>query len=296
MIAADAGRNNDWIVLLRPSQWIKNGFVLAALVFSLRLLQTGPLLRSLLAFVVFCAASSAAYVLNDIVDAERDRCHPEKVLRPLASGRLDTSAAGAMAALLALLALVAAGCLGWRFLLCVVAFLALQTLYTARLKHVAVLDATAIAGGFVLRTEAGVIAAGAHMSKWLFLTTFLLAMFLALAKRRHELLLLGVDAGSHRRVLEQYRTTPLDALMVVLAVAVAGVYLQYTLAAEVAVRLGTTRLYLTVPFVVFGVFRYLFLIYAREQGGDPTRTLLGDRALQVAVALWAVTVIVLLYG
>ncbi len=286
----------DWIELLRPSQWVKNGFVLAALVFSLKLLQPAPLLRSLLALVVFCAASSAAYVVNDVVDAERDRSHPEKIRRPLASGRVKPAAAWAVAVSLTVFALLGATALGTPFVACVAAFLALQLLYTTRIKHVVVLDATAIAGGFVLRTEAGVLAAGAHMSPWLFLMTFLLALLLALAKRRHELLLLGVDARLHRGVLEDYRATPLDPLIVSLAAAVIGVYIQYTLSADVAARLGTDRLCLTVPFVVLGIFRYLFLIYGREQGGNPTGTLLGDRPLQITVALWAVAVVALLYG
>ena len=294
--AGTESRIDDWVLLLRPTQWVKNGFVLAALVFSLRLLQPQPLLRSLLAFVVFCAASSAGYILNDVADAQRDRLHPEKSGRPVASARIAPHAAAKAAALLAAAALAGGAVLGPRFCACVVAFLALQALYTTRLKHLVVLDAIAIAGGFVLRTEAGVVAAGARMSKWLFLTTFLLALFLALAKRRHELLLLGADAGAHRGVLEQYRTTPLDPLIVLLAGGVVGVYIQYTLAAKVAARLGTGHLYLTVPFVVFGVFRYLLLIYGREQGGNPTGILFGDRPLQIAVALWAVTVISLLYG
>ncbi|MBI5505739.1 MAG: decaprenyl-phosphate phosphoribosyltransferase [Deltaproteobacteria bacterium] len=286
----------DWIALLRPSQWVKNAVVLAALVFSLRLLQPEPLLRSLVALVVFCAASSAAYIVNDVVDAERDRCHPQKLGRPVASGRIGAGAACVAAALLGVSALAVAGALGPSFAACVAGFLALQALYTTRLKHVVVLDAVAIAGGFVLRTEAGVVAAGAQMSRWLFLTSFLLALLLVLAKRRHELMLLGSEAAAHRDVLESYRTTPLDLLIGLLAAAVAGVYIQYTLATDVALRFGTTRLWLTAPFVVFGVFRYLFLIYGREQGGDPTGTLLADRPLQVTVALWAAVVIALLYG
>jgi len=295
-VTAAARALGDWIALLRPSQWVKNGFVMAAVVFSLRLLQPEPLLRSLVALVVFCAASSAAYILNDVVDAERDRCHPEKIRRPVAAGRIQPAAACVAAAALTVFALGAGAALGWHLVACVVAFLALQGLYSTRFKQVVVLDVTAIAGGFVLRTEAGVVAAGAHMSRWLFLTTFLLALLLALAKRRHELLLLGERARSHRGVLEQYRTIPLDLLIVALAAGVAGVYIQYTLSADVAARLGTSRLYLTSPFVVFGVFRYLFLIYGCEQGGDPTGALLGDRPLQVAVALWAAAVIALLYG
>lgn len=282
--------------LLRPTQWIKNGFVLAAVVFSLRLEEPAPLLRSLAAFALFCAASSGAYVLNDIADAERDRVHPDKRARPVASGRVPVSRAKVLAAALAGGAVAGSAALGTPMLVCVAAFLALQVAYTLRLKHLAVLDASAIAAAFVLRTVAGVVASGARMSGWLLSVTFSVALFLALAKRRQELLSLGADADAHRPVLGQYRAMPLDAMIVALAAGVVGLYTQYTLRPDVAERLGTDSLYWSVPFVVFGVFRYLFLIYGRERGGNPTDDLLGDPPLLVAVAAWAATVVVLIYG
>jgi 4-hydroxybenzoate polyprenyltransferase len=287
---------HDLWTTLRPAQWIKNGFVLAALVFSLHLDDADAVARTLLGFVVFCLASSSAYVWNDIADKSRDGHHEEKRSRPIPAGRIPLSTATALAIALASAALAGAAVIGLSMVMCVSAFLALQAAYTMALKHIPVVDVMSIAAGFVLRTAAGVVTAGAHMSAWLFLATFLLAIFLALAKRRSELQLLGLHAADHRPALALYRQVPLDALLALSALLVVALYTQYTLSADVARRLGTGRLYLTVPFVVCGVFRYLFLIYGRDQGGNPTEALLGDAPLLVAVTLWAATVIVLIYS
>lgn len=281
---------------LRPVQWVKNGFVLTALVFSLHLTDAGAVLRSLAAFVVFCLASSAAYVWNDLLDAARDVVHADKRSRPIAAGRVSPTAATRLAAVLAATALAGAAALGPAMLGCLVAFLGLQAAYSLSLKHVPVVDAVSIATGFVLRTAAGVVAAGARMSAWLFLSTFLLALLLALAKRRAEIAALGEDAARHRPALEAYRRVPLDPAIAALALLVVALYTQYTLDDDVAARLGTGQLYLTVPFVVCGVFRYLFLIYGRDEGGNPTESLLGDRPLLATVGLWAVSVVVLIYS
>lgn len=280
---------------LRPAQWVKNGFVLAALVFSLHLTDPAAVARTVAAFALFCAASSAAYLGNDVLDAERDARHAAKRDRPVASGRLPRGVALAVSALLAATALGGAALLGLPLFGCVAAFLGLQAAYSTALKHVPVVDAVTIATGFVLRTAAGVVAAGARMSAWLFLATFLLALFLALAKRRHELAALGEAAASHRPALAAYRIVPLDPLIVAVALSVVALYTQYALDDEVARRLGTDRLYLTVPFVVLGVFRYLFLVYGRDRGGNPTEALLDDRPLLAAVLLWGAAVVALIY-
>jgi 4-hydroxybenzoate polyprenyltransferase len=287
---------NPWLRLLRPEQWVKNIFVLAALVFSMRFLDPSSFVRAWIAFAVFCLASSACYLLNDIVDADRDRRHPEKADRPIASGEVAPGAAALAAALLALAAISGAFALHRGVGLSVFAYLVLQTGYSFAFKRVVGLDAVVIAFGFVLRTVAGVFAVGAEMSRWLFLATFTLALFLALAKRRHELVLLGDEALDHRDVLGRYADLPLDGLLVAVAAAVAGVYAQYTLRPEVGERLGTDSLYLTVPFVVLGLFRYLYLVYRRDLTGNPTTALLIDRPLQASVALWAATVLYLLYA
>jgi hypothetical protein len=281
---------------LRPQQWVKNGFVLAALVFSLHLTDAQAVARSLAAFVVFCLASSSAYVWNDVLDAARDALHDSKRDRPVAAGRLSRQTAVRLSGGLALAALLGAAALGAAMALCVTAFLALQAAYSTFLKHIPVVDVVSIASGFVLRTLAGVVAAGARMSLWLFLATFLLALFLALAKRRSELVTLGVRAQAHRPALDLYRRVPLDPVIVALGLAVVALYTRYTLSAEVARRLGTEHLVVTVPFVVGGVFRYLFLIYGRDRGGNPTEALLGDKPLLAAVAFWAAAVVVLIYS
>jgi 4-hydroxybenzoate polyprenyltransferase len=286
----------DLWAALRPSHWIKNGFVLAALVFSLHLDDAPAVARTMVGFVVFCLASSSAYVWNDLFDIGRDGHHIDKKERPIPAGRITPATATALAVALASAALAGAGALGLEMLMCMTSFLALQASYTLLLKHIPVVDVVAIAAGFLLRTVAGVITAGAHMSAWLFLATFLLAIFLALAKRRTELNLLGANAAAHRPALDLYRRVPLDALLVSSAILVLMLYTQYTLSEDVARRLGTERLYLTVPFVVCGVFRYLFLVYGRDQGGNPTEALLGDAPLIVAVALWAATVVILIYS
>jgi decaprenyl-phosphate phosphoribosyltransferase len=281
---------------LRPVQWVKNGFVFTALIFSLHLTDAAAVVRTFAAFAIFCLASSSAYVWNDVLDAARDAVHGDKRDRPVAAGRISRRDAIVLSAVLAAAALAGAAVLGPAMLGCVAAFLGLQAAYSTALKHVPVVDAVSIATGFVLRTVAGVIAAGARMSAWLFLATFLLALFLALAKRRAEIAALGDEAARHRPALEMYRRVPLDPVIAALAVLVVALYTQYTLTADVAERLGTEHLYATVPFVVCGVFRYLFLIYGRDQGGNPTEALLGDRPLLATVALWATVAIVLIYA
>ncbi|RMD84739.1 MAG: decaprenyl-phosphate phosphoribosyltransferase [Candidatus Dadabacteria bacterium] len=285
----------DWLALVRPVQWVKNGFVLAPLVFSRRLLEPEAGFAALVAFAAFCLASSAAYVANDIADRDRDRRHPLKRDRPLAAGRVDTWRAARLAAVLGAGAFALAAWLGWRFSAVVAAFVALQMLYSAVLKEVVVADVAAIATGFVLRAAGGVVAVGARMSGWLLLCTFLLAAVMALGKRRHEALLIGDDAHRHREVLGRYTVALLDRMIAAAAAATLVAYGLYAWSPAVARKLGTERLYLTFPFVVFGLFRYLFLVYRRDAGGSPTDVLLGDAPLQAAIALWLGAVFFLLY-
>jgi len=285
----------DYLALLRPAQWIKNGFVLAPLVFSHRLFQAAPVASAGLAFIAFCSASSAAYVLNDLIDRVRDREHPLKCLRPIAAGRVGEKQAVALALAAATLALALGWCVGTRFLLVLVSFLLVQILYSTGLKSLVVADVAAIAVLFVLRAAGGVVAVGARMSGWLFLCTFLLAMFLGLGKRRHELALLKSDAGDHREVLGRYSVALLDGMIAVAAATTIGAYTIYAFWPSVEAKLGTEYLFVTVPFVAFGVVRYLFLIYRRDEGGSPTDLLLGDLPLQLGIAGWIVTVFFLLY-
>lgn len=285
----------DWFALLRPAQWIKNAFVLAPLVFSHRFFKPAPLASATVAFAAFCLASSASYVVNDVLDRERDREHPLKCSRPIAAGRIQPQTATAVAVLVAFVALTLGWIVGARFLGLLVFFLIVQILYSTALKYMVVGDVASIALLFVLRAAGGVVAVEARMSPWLFLCTFLLAMFLGLGKRRHELVLLKDDAGGHREVLGRYSVALLDRMIAGVAGTTIVAYAIYSLWPSVEAKLGTERLYLTVPFVAFGVLRYLFLIYRREEGGSPTDLLLGDVPLQLGIAGWIVTVFLLLY-
>jgi 4-hydroxybenzoate polyprenyltransferase len=281
-------------VSLRPHQWLKNLVVLAALVFSKHLFDVDALARAFLAFAVFCALAGAVYLTNDLVDLERDRLHPAKRTRPLASGALAPGAARAAALALLAAALAASLLLGPGFLLCAAGYLALGLLYSHALKHVVILDVLAVATGFVLRAVAGAVAIAVHFSPWLLVCTILLALFLALAKRRHELVTLA-DAAAHRQILAEYTPYLLDQMIGVVTASCLTAYAFYTLAPETVEKYRTERLALTIPFVIYGIFRYLYLVHRRDQGGSPTDVLLTDRPLLVAVALCAVAMVVIVY-
>ena len=293
--STEVTRSADLVALLRPAQWSKNAFVLAPLVFSQQLVDPQRLGAALWAFVVFCLASSSAYVLNDILDRERDGRHPLKSVRPLAAGRLGWRVAAWLSIGLGAMAVAAGAALGGSFLAVLGAFLLLQVFYSLLLKDVVVVDALAIATGFLLRAAAGVVAVEARMSAWLFLCTFLLALFLAFAKRRHEIAVLGAEATEHRGVLGRYTVGLLDQAITVMATTTVIAYIVYCMWPAVAEKLGTDHMYATVPFVVFGVFRYLFLVYGRAEGGNPASVLLADVPLQMGVASWLTVVLFLLY-
>jgi 4-hydroxybenzoate polyprenyltransferase len=286
---------NDVIALLRPLQWVKNAVVAAPLVFSQRFFFFDDLVAAVLATAAFCLGSSATYALNDVIDRDRDRYHPLKSDRPVASGRVSPRAGAVLSSGLLLAGLALAMLAGPEVAAVLAAFVLLQISYSTVLKHVVVVDVCALAAGFVLRAVAGVLAVNALLSPWLFVCTFLLALFLAVGKRRHELVLLGGEAGDHREVLGSYTPRLLDGLVTMISIATVGAYTLYTLSPAVREKLGEDRLYLTVPFVVFGVFRYLFLVYRREEGGNPTAVLLGDLPLQAGIAAWIGAVFLLLY-
>jgi 4-hydroxybenzoate polyprenyltransferase len=281
-------------VALRPHQWLKNLVVFAALVFSKHLFDVPALAQAALAFAVFCALAGAVYLVNDLADLERDRLHPAKRTRPIASGELRPSVARAAAALLSLAALLASVALGPRFLLCALAYPALGFAYSLGLKHVVILDVLAVALGFVLRAVAGAVAIGVHFSPWLLVCTILLALFLVLAKRRHELVSLD-DAVGHRQILAEYSPYLLDQMIGVVTASCLTAYAFYTLAPDTVEKYRTERLALTIPFVIYGIFRYLYLVHRRDQGGSPGDVLLTDRPLLVAVALWAAAMVLIVY-
>jgi 4-hydroxybenzoate polyprenyltransferase len=288
-------RASALFALVRPRQWLKNGLVLAALVFSHRLFIARDATLAALGFVAFCALSSLAYVLNDITDREADRLNPEKRDRPLACGDLSVTQAVLFAVALALVSFILSLALGRVFLAIAVLYIALQFAYSLWAKQFVVIDVVAVAIGFVLRAFAGGAAIDAEVSPWLAFITFVLALLLVLGRRRHELVALGDGAAVHRDALSQYSIRLIDQMIAIVAGATLVSYMIYTASAEVEAKLGTRHLYLTVPFVAFGILRYLYLIDERNEGGDPAQLLTRDIPLLLAVILWIAADILLLY-
>lgn len=283
------------IKTMRPHQWTKNAFVLAALVFSQHLLDLPYLTRALVAFAAFCLLSSSVYIFNDIKDRDQDRVHPRKRSRPIASGELSAGTAGAAGLGLLFAGLGLSFTLGVPFILVAASYLFLQAGYIYHLKRVVLLDVIIISLGFVIRAIAGAVAISVFISPWLILCTFLIALFLALAKRRHELILLDEAAASHRSNLADYTVPLLDQLISIVTAATIISYSIYTLSPGVTEKFGNRYMILTLPFVLYGIFRYLYLIYVREEGGSPTRVLLADLPLLVSAILWGMTAVGIIY-
>jgi decaprenyl-phosphate phosphoribosyltransferase len=283
------------LALARPHQWIKNGLVLAALVFSQRLFVAHDAALAAAALVAFCFLSSFAYAINDLQDRQADRLNPEKRNRPLASGELAAGEGVAFACVLGAVALGLSIALGGAFVGVAALYIALQFAYSLWAKRFVVLDVIAVAIGFVLRAFAGGVAIEVEISPWLVFITFVLALLIALARRRHELIALGDAATAHRGALSNYSVRLIDQMISIVAGATLVSYMIYTASAEVEAKLHTRYLYLTVPFVAFGILRYLYLIDEHNEGGDPARLLLRDRPLLGAVMLWIAADIVLLY-
>jgi 4-hydroxybenzoate polyprenyltransferase len=269
--------------------------VLAALALSKHLFEPALFVRSLSAFAIFCGLSGAAYLLNDLVDLEQDRLHPRKRLRPLASGALSPGTAAVTSAVLGL------GCLGASFLLglpfagCALLYLLLNLVYSLVFKNAVILDVLSISLGFVLRAVAGGVVIAVAVSDWLLVCTFLLALFLALSKRRHELTLLTDAAAGHRKILAEYSPYLLDQMISVVTASCLTAYALYTMAPETVEKYKTGRLAWTIPLVLYGIFRYLYLVHRKEQGGSPTDMLMTDRPLLIAVALWAAALVAIVY-
>ena len=267
------------LVAMRPRQWTKNLLLFAGIIFAAKLGDPARWAAAVAAFVAYCAASSAAYLVNDVRDAESDRLHPVKRSRPIARGELSPRAALLLAAALALAALTLAGALGPPSLACLAAFVALQAAYSLGLKTFELVDVLAIAGLFVLRASAGAIAVDVRISEWLLLCTFLLALFVALGKRRAEL---GLDGVHARPALDGYSVALVDQLLAIVAAATIAAYTGYALAAH-----DTRWLVATVPLVVYGLFRYLLLLHRRGLGEEPEALLVEDLPLLATVAAWA---------
>lgn len=280
---------------VRPRQWSKNLILFAGLIFSKSLMDFHLALTALLAFLLFCLASGAIYLLNDVIDIEQDRAHPNKRLRAIASGQVNTGLAVGAAIILGLLSLGLGLYLDRGFGYVLAAYLALMVLYSVWLKRVVILDVLAIALGFVLRAVAGGVVVHVEVSSWLLVCTVLLALFLGLGKRRHELVLMEDSAGEHRQILKDYSPYLLDQMIAVVTASTVVAYALYTMSSETVTKFGTRNLEFTIPFVLYGIFRYLYLIHQKKVGGSPERVLLSDRPLLLDIALWAITVGVILY-
>lgn len=280
---------------MRPRQWSKNVFLLAALVFARQAGNARQLATALAAFGCFCLASSSVYLINDCLDSDRDRHHPTKRNRPIAAGELSVGRALMASLVLMTSAVILASQLGNAFLGSVIVYIVMNLGYSLGLKSVVILDVMIIAAGFVLRAVAGGLALHVEISHWLALCTTMLALFLAVTKRRQELVHLGKDARSHRRSLSEYNVEFLDQMISVTTSTTVMSYALYTVSPEVVAKFGSDRLKWTVPFVIFGIFRYLYLIHVRRGQGDPTVTLLSDFASLLNVACWSLAVVAVLY-
>ena len=271
---------------MRPEQWLKNGFVLAPIVFSGLVGDRDAWLRTMLAVAAFCVASSAVYLINDVIDRKADRSHPIKQSRPIASGEVSVMKAFVMAVLLLLAAAIIAVWLGGWFAAVLAAYVSLVVLYSGLLKRAVFLDVLVVAAGFVLRVVGGAVAIDVPVSRWILVVTYLLALYLALGKRRSELVLLGAEAGNHRVVLGHYTLPMVDQAISVVLGATVLAYALYTVAPDTVAKVGSEGLLATVPIVLYGLFRYLYLLHRHELGGSPTKALLTDRPLLVCVVVW----------
>jgi 4-hydroxybenzoate polyprenyltransferase len=280
---------------LRIQQWIKNFFVFAPLIFSQNVFNLPLLVKTAFAFILFCILSGAAYILNDIQDLEEDKLHPLKSKRPLASGRLEKTSAFFAFIFLALLGLAGSFLLNFIFFIALLVYFVLQIAYSGWLKHVVIIDVFLIATGYLIRVIAGGLAIEIQLSPWLFICTILIALFLALSKRRHELVLLDKNAEIHRPILKEYTPQLLDQMIAVVTASTVISYCLYTVSTETVAKFGTKNLLFTVPFVLYGIFRYLYLVHQKDEGGSPEALIIKDKPLLVDLFLWISTAMLILY-
>jgi len=282
---------------MRPRQWMKNVLIYAGIVFDGQLFIPESFIRITIGFILLCVIAGSVYIINDLADIESDRQHPRKRFRPIASGQLPIPIARLSAVLIPITTLATAYLIiGPLFALVLLAYFGLQIAYSFYIKHIVILDVLSVMMGFILRVLAGIAAVPvAEFSPWLYAITGLLALFLIVGKRRQELLALAEKAGTIRVTLEHYNLPMLDDMLRMVMTGTIIAYLLYAIEAPSALLAGTDLALLTVPFVVYGMFRYLFLIHVRGEGSAPEEVLLRDRPLQVAILLWGLTFIVILY-
>ena len=283
------------VVSLRPRQWVKNLFVFAGLIFAQKLFTPAAWV-ALAGFAIFCGLSGAIYLFNDVADRERDRLDPRKRMRPIAAGRLPVGVAIVTGVVLVMGGLVLAALLSRAFFLTAFAYVILLIAYSAWLKHIVIVDALVVAGGFVLRAVAGAVVIDVEISGWLLICTILLALFLAFGKRRYEYVALEEEAARHRPILAEYSPALLDQMIAVVTASTVTAYALYTMSPETVAKFHTHWLPATLPFVLYGIFRYLYLLYQRRLGGNPSELLLSDRALLINTICWICAVLLIIYG
>lgn len=292
--------------ITRPRQWVKNCFVFAPLIFAKEITNPVAVERSILAFLFFCLFSSSIYILNDIADVERDRLHPKKQKRPLPSGRLSINSAWWACSILFATALTGSAFLSLPYTVIGLIYITIHFLYSFGGKSIVVLDGMMVAAGFVLRTYAGAVVIDVNFSDWLYICALFVSLFLAFSKRRHEIILLGEeDARNHREILQEYSTQFLDHIITIVTAATLVTYSLYCIdtthpAAQPSITGSVSSNYnplmkYSIPFVIYGVFRYLYLVYRKEEGGNPTELLLSDRPTMLNGVLWLAVVFGALY-
>ncbi len=280
---------------LRPKQWTKNFFVFVPLVFSVKLFDVNSLIISLKAFISFCLVSGALYTLNDLCDLKEDQLHPVKKNRPLASGQLTKRSAYVIIAVAAATSLALAFSINLSFLLIILIYVLMQTLYSSWLKHVVIIDIFMVATGFFLRVIGGALAIKVEISSWLIICTILLALFLSMTKRRHEFLILVDKAREHRPSLKEYNPYLLDQMISVVTASTLIAYCLYTISDDTVRKFGSRNLIFTTPFVLYGIFRYLYLVHQKDQGGTPEEMILRDKPLLINIVLWVIAILFILY-
>ena len=283
------------LLSMRPEQWIKNFFVFTALLFSKNLLNPSKDIEAIIGFVIFCMVTGCAYMVNDLVDLEKDKLHPVKSRRPLASGKLKKETAAKIIVLVCLASLSFAFYMNILFGFIVLAYFLLNIGYSIYLKNIVIIDVVSIAAGFVLRVLGGAVIISVVASQWLILCTILLSLFLGFSKRRHELILLEDSATSHRRVLEHYSPYFLDQMIAVVTASTLICYALYTMSRDTVEKLGTSKLIYTIPFVLYGIFRYLYLVHQKEEGGSPTEIMFTDKPMIINICLWVISSVVFIY-
>lgn len=281
---------------MRPKQWTKNVIVYAGIVFDGQLFVADSLFRVTVCFVLLCLSASTIYIVNDLADIDRDRQHPKKKNRPLPSGQLPVSVAVVAAVVLPVVCLIAAMLLNWRLVVIIALYLVLNVLYSFRLKHVAIIDVLVITAGYILRVAAGAfVITVARFSPWLYAVIGLLALFLAISKRRQELITLGDSAATARPIFRHYNMPLLDEMLRMVTTSTLIAYILYCIEAPSPQLAGTNLALTTVPFVLYALFRYLYLIHVKGEGSAPDEVLLQDRPLQAAILLWGISFVVILY-